>query len=279
MKIVILEIQKITDRKQFWIIFFMLVSAVFLDFVIKCQFYYGKPLSGIPSAYVETILNDYTMSSPMGILYNSFIFFLFATIIASDCLYDEKELGVHNFIFSRVGKVRYVISKGIAIAVVVFFTILIPLLTSQLLALFAFPVQGGLVHQIAYNKLMPPDPERVLNYLESYYPYLNIMAFILIRALIGAAIAFLSYAMTFLSQPKKYTILLLPMVCFLLYTIIGRLAGQQITDVRASEIMATYILAVNPYGSVWVILGAILLPVLVGITLIKRGLNRDENFL
>ncbi|MGM9974583.1 MAG: hypothetical protein ACI33K_11150 [Clostridiaceae bacterium] len=278
MIIILSEIRKIIHRKQFWIVFSLLLITVFLDFFITCNFYYGAPLSQVPSAYGSFIIKNYKGAS-MDFLFGSFLFFLVAPIIASDIFYDEKEDGIHNYIFTRMSKERYVIYKATAMMLMVFFVIVFTLLTSQFLALSAFPIQGHLTEKITYNNLMEPDKKRVLSYFENFYPYLNNFIFIILRGITGAVAALLSFSITFVNHAKKYTILLVPMVFFVFYHTATSLIGTKISNLSTRFIVETYILKVNPYGSIWVIVGFLLFLFIISALFIWRGLRHNEALL
>lgn len=236
-------------------------------------------MSEIPSAYELTAINNYEVGTPVAILLDSFLFFLMTGVIASDSFYDEKELGIHNFTFTRIGKSKYLLYKAVAIMAVVFLMLSFVLALSQLLAMFAFPVQGHLTSRITYNELMKPDSDRIFAYFENYYPYWNSVIFIFIRSLTGAIIALLTFAITFVNHAKKYIILLLPMAFYIIYSLITSIISSKIPSIRLGEIVETNVLNVNGYGSIWVMAMYLAVCAAVGIVLILRGMKHDETLL
>lgn len=276
MRIIMLEVKKIVNRKSFWIVLCLLLASVFLDFFITCKLYLGQPLSTVPSAYYVMIINKYEGGTPSSLLFDSFLFFLVSAMIASDTLYDEKVLGINNYTFTRMDKGRYVFYKAISVTSVVFFTVFFAILLSQILTLCAFPAQGHLSGQITYNGLMAPDKERVFSYFESYYPYLNIFIFIILRGLIGAVAALLSFSLAFLEHAKRFTILLAPMVIYVIYSMTVALFASKIEDISTATIVGTNLLKVNTPGTLWVIVVFLSLELGASIFFIKRGLKNDE---
>lgn len=278
MRILTIEIKKILHRRQFWTLLALLLASIFLDFLVTCNFYQGKNLTEIPSAYELMIINNYESFST-GLLFSSFLFFLIAAMMGSDLFLEEIEMGIHNGILSRASRKQIVISKGVAIMIVVFCAVTFCLLISQFLAISAFPLQGNLTSRITYNELMEPDEHRIFSYFQNYMPYINSLIFIVIRGITGAAAAFLAFSLTAIPGMKKYILLLVPMLVYIVYSMLTALIASRIDSTPVSQVVDTNILTVNGYGSIWMNAGFLLLYFGVGSLLLWKGMRRDVCFL
>lgn len=278
MQILRIEIKKLLYRRQFWTLLVLLLVTVFLDFVVTCHFYQEKKLTEIPSAYELMIINNY--ESPFtGMLFSSFLFFLIAPMMGSDLFLEEIEKGIHNDLLTRTSRKQIAASKGVTLMIVVFCAITFCLLISQILAVSAFPLQGNLTSKITYNELMNPDKNRIFSYFQNYMPYMNSLIFIVIRGITGAAAAFLAFSLTMIPGIKKYILLLVPMLVYIVYSMIMALIASNIESIPISNVVETNILAVNGYGSIWMDIGFLLLYFGVGSLLLWKGMRRDACFL
>lgn len=278
MNMIKIEIKKIINRKQFWILLCLLLISVFIDFYYTCKACSGKPLSQVASAYELMILYNLSGSSA-GMFFNSFLFFLISSAIASDLFYNEIEMGIHNAAFTRISRRRYIVCKAAAMMLIVFSTVMGCLLISQILALSAFPLQGNLTSKITYNELLEPDENRIFSYFQNYYPYVNSLIWIAVRGVIASVTSLLAFSLTFLYRTKQYLILLTPMLIYILYSTAAGLIASGIEDIWLSTIVETNLLAVNGYGSIWVSVLFLAFEVLVSLLLIRKGIHDDEVFL
>lgn len=279
MHIYLSEIKKIVSRKQFWIIFLFLIGVVFLDFYLTCQYYQSKPLSEIPSAYDILIINNFYDGSIGSVFFCSFPFFLITSLIGSDVFFEEKEMGIHNLTFTRIQRYQYVFYQAASMMTVVMVMIVFVIMLSQGLALTAFPFHGYMLDDVtAYNSLLV-SPEYIFSGLRAHNPYLNNIVYAILWGIIGAVFALLSYALAFLQQMKRYTMLMFPMIAFLIYTTIVSQIAVHMNSVRLSQCIETYLLKVNGSGSLLVYLGIILCVSGISLLLIWRGLKNDPELL
>lgn len=278
MQLIRIELKKLLCRRQIWILLALLMASVFLDFFSTCEFYRGTNLTEIPSAYELMIINNYA-NPPTGLLFCSFLFFLVTTLMGSDLFLEEIELGIHTNILSRISRKQMIISKGCAISILVFCTVIVCLLISQLLAVVAFPLQGNYTSKITYNELMEPDKNRILSYFQNYMPYLNSIIFIFIRGVTGAVAAFFAFSLTFVPYIKKYMLLLIPMLFYIFYSLTTSLIATKIEDIPLSNLIETNILAVNGYGRIWMCIAFLLVQLVAGGVLIWKGIKIDDIFL
>lgn len=273
------QIKKIMRRKQFWVIFILFLGIVFLDFYLTCRNYQGKMLSEIPSAYNLIIIDNYFDGSIGDLFFRNFPFFLFVSIIGSDIFYEERHKGIYNFTFTRMNRYRYMMIQAAALISVVFFVVVLSILLSLGLALTAFPMQGYMLEDVTgYNSLLA-TPGYILSTLRVESPYTNAVLYAFIWGIAGAVFALLGYSLSFIHQLKKYTILLVPMTVYLIYTVISSQMVSQIKNVKISTAIGTYLLQVNGPGNILVYMGILFVVFFISILLILRGLSNDQELL
>lgn len=261
------EIKKITHRKQFLIVFIIFFAAAIVDFLITCKNYYGIELSWVRSAYKCGILTN-----EIGMFTNQFfgtLFPLLVCVAVSDVFCNENEMGITNFIYSRISPKKNIMSKAYAVIIVSFLISFIPLIINFLLTFTAFPLQGYYCTNATYLTLTSPEEGRVLGYLEMFYPYINCLIFILIRCFIGVALALFAFALSLLKSLNKYVILFSGMVYFLLYSCIVGL------PVFNNTVVNTDIFTINGYGSGLMIFVFIILSCLISFCMIIAGMKKE----
>lgn len=260
------EIIKIVRRKQFKIVFFILFFSAILDFLVTCKNYYGIELSWVRSAYECTLLkNNVKMFTRQ---FFTTLFPLVVSIIASDIYYEEYSLGINNFIFTRVSKIRNVRTKIFSIVIVVFFTVCIPLLVNFALTLTAFPIQGYYAKNTSYLTLTIRQSDRILSYMEIYHPYLNILIYIIIRSILGVTMALVSFSISLIHKFNRYIILFSGMIFYFLYS--------NLVSLSNSEILNTDIFGINNYGSIWMIVVYILISLAFSFVFVIIGCKKEN---
>ncbi len=261
------EIMKIIRRKQFVLVFTIFLCAVFLDFLITCKCYYGIELSWVRSAYKCNILDN-----SVGAFTAQFFTTLFPIMVCigtADVYYEENTLGMNNFILTRVKKRKNIKFKVISLLVVTFAMIFIPLIINYGLTLTAFPLQGHYCSNATYLTLTYPEKDRLLGYLEMFYPYLNIFVFIIIRCMVGCALSFFSFSFSVVCPMNRYVVLFSGMIYYVLFNCITGL--PRICD----SVINISLFQINSYGSIWAIIGFIVFTFFVGGVMIHIGLKKE----
>lgn len=273
------ELKKQIQRKQLWMIFLFFLCVVFFDFYLTCKYYQGKPLSQIPSASdVIIIWNSYD-GSIGDLFFRSFIFILIICLIGSDTFYLEKEAGLQNFIFTRICREHYILAQAAAVMTVVFGITFLTIVVSQILVCMAFPIQGYTVRDlIAYNSLLK-TPGYMLSGLRAVSPYLNNIVYACLWGMVAAVFALFSYALGFLYHAKRYVLLLVPAIIFLVYDILISELLSKFSGNFVLEALDINLLTRNGVGSGFVYGG--ILFVLTGISclFIWKGLRDDQKLL
>lgn len=248
-----LEIRKCIKRTEFKIALIAIFSAIFLDYIILCKGYYGSALSKVMSASDGSILTN-LIKTPLSPIV-SILLPLTVSFIYSDSYLEERKWGLSNFINTRISKNKYILAKAIAIAIVSLFIIFIPLIINMLLAIIAFPIQGHNTFGLPdYKKLSYIDPGIMLNRIKTYYPYINILIFIIIRALFASSFALISFGISFFNKINKYLVILSSMIINTLLMMITDILSRIIPNRDISRAIGTNILGTNSYGNfIWLI--------------------------
>lgn len=271
------EIKRIVLSKGYIIVAMFFLAMILIDFFVSAQWAYGRNLSEIPSAYQMSILSN--KGNIFDLAFGSFIFLLISNFIAMELISEEVEKKIYTYICTRVCFKEYLKVELLAVVVVTFFTVWICLMLSLGLTLIAFPIQGYFTDVTTHNMLMSPDPNRLFGYLHNYYPYLNILLLITIRAGIAAVTTFLSAAILICNSFSKHVAFMVPMVIYIVYSTLTSLASDNIEDIGLYSIVETNILSVNGAGNEIVLFGYLIIQVIIGIMLIKMGLRNNETIL
>lgn len=238
------EIQKIVNRKQFYLVLFILFIAVVADFLVTCKCYYGAELLYVRSAYRCTIIkNDIGLISSQCF---STLLPILVCMVASDIYYEEYTLGITNCLYTRCKKQKNIRCKVVAIMLVVFLMSLGMLLFSLGLCSATFPIQGHYSSNTTYLTITTPEQNRILSWFEAFHPYWNLVIFMIIRSCIAALLAAFAFTVSLFQKFNRYIVLLSGFLYFILYT--------NITVIFENEFMNTDVMGINTYGSIWAIL-------------------------
>ena len=269
-----IEIKKCLKRKEFTFILLLITIAIASDFVLTCIRFYGCKTSQLLSAYEATIITN-IIQTPLYPVFAILLPFT-ASIVGSDLYLEEQINGSESVINTRISKKYNIISKAIAISIISFFIVLIPLLINQVLALIAFPIQGynGLGFS-DYKKLIYVDKGIMLSQIQVYYPYLNNIIFIIIRSIFAVSFTLVSYGVSFIPNVNRYLVILSSFIINTLLTFVLAIIAFILLNINESlsEAMGTNILGVNGYGNIYVLFGILLLYLFMGILLINRGIK------
>lgn len=273
-RLIKLEIIKCIKRTEFKIASIAVFCAIFLDYIILCKGYYGSALSKVMSASNGTILTNLVktpLSPIIGILLP-----LTVSIVYSDSYLEERKWGLTNFINTRISKEKYILAKAISIAIVSFLIIFIPLLINELLAIIAFPIQGHNTFGLPdYKKLSYIDPGIILNKLQIYYPYTNILIFIIIRSLFASSFALISFGISLFNKTNKYLVILSSMIINTLIMIVLNVLSRVIANEGISRAMGTNILWTNSYGNFAWLIFILCVYFIASFILIQKGMKNE----
>lgn len=269
------ELKKCFNRKEFKIIFIVIIGAILLDFFLLCKEYYGEHLSYVMPAYNGTIITNIVKSPLEPII--SILLPLTVSIIYSDSYLSEENMGIGNLIDTRVGRKTNIKSKVIAIIIISFFVVFIPLIINMILSLIAFPFNGYNTFGLPdYKRLSYVSDEIALGYMQIYYPYINLCIFIFIRSLYSVAFALLSFGISFYSKRNKYISILSAFIINMVFVMIFEIISRFFSLSKFSEIIGTSYLSVNPRGSFIFIIIILALYFCIDFILINGAIDKIE---
>lgn len=274
-----IEIKKCLKRKEFIFILLLIIVAISMDFTLTSMHFYGSKTSQLLSAHSGIIINN-IIRTPLQPVFGVLLP-ITVSIIGSDMYLEEKINGTENVINTRISKKENIISKAIAISIISFFIVLIPLLIDQILSLIAFPTQGnGSFRESRYKQLIYIDKGIMLNSIQAYYPYLNNIIFMIIRAISAVLFTLISYGFSFIPKVNKYLSILSSFIIHTLLTTVLSLISFIILmsgiNESLSEAIGTDILGVNGYGNIYVLFGILLIYLILGIKLINKGIKSED---
>ncbi|MEG2869781.1 MAG: hypothetical protein RR894_18775 [Terrisporobacter sp.] len=269
-----IEIKKCLKRKEFILILLLMIIAITSDFALTCLRFYGCKTSELLSAYEGTLITN-IIQTPLYPVF-SILLPLAVSIIGSDVYLEEKINGTSNLINTRISKKDNIISKAIAMSIVSFLVVLVPLLINQILALIAFPIQGyngfGLDD---YKKLIYIDKGIMLSQIQTYYPYLNNIIFIIIRSIFAVSFFLMSYGFSLLPKINKYLAILSSFIVNMLLTTVLSILSFILLNINEflSEAVGTSFLGVNGYGNIYILFGILIIYLIIGIFLINKEIK------
>ncbi len=136
--------------------------------------------------------------------------FIAIFVYALQTIYERKK-GISYTILLRTTKRRYIWGRGIAIFIVNFMTIFIPLVVNYLLCMIAFPKEGldnkfGVAPYDIFNQY---KPDKLFDMLRIQHPILYDWILILMLSLTVAGLAILSYGITCIVNYSKHHYMLI----------------------------------------------------------------------
>ena len=242
--------------------------------MLLCKSYYGLGLSEIISAKNGLILTN-TLKSPLCYIF-SLILPIITSLIYSDSYIIDKSSGINNMIYTRVNKSRYIRTKGLAVFLISFISVLLPLIIEYIFVLAVFPLQGHFNLGLAsYKDLIYTDSNRILIKLATYKPYLNLLLFIVIRAAFGGVFSLFAYGISFVKNANRYIVIISSFIAYLAVSILCNTLSKVIYSKQYSLFFGTNIFGINGYGSIYMILLQFLFFFISSILLIEIGIHKE----
>lgn len=201
-RLFLLEGKNCLNRKEFKIVFAILMFLSVGSFLVTCYHFYGDSLTQIRSAHETGMLQGVYSTSFVIML--TVLLPLFATMIYSDSFYSEVQFGVYKSIMTRTSMPKYVGVKAICTFGLTFFTFFIPIMLNLLLNLIAFPVEG-----YDNNYSLPPY---VIDYCERNMfelirlesPYLYYCLYACIISMFAGVFSLLAFSFYFYVSKGKF---------------------------------------------------------------------------
>lgn len=238
------EFKNCFKSKKFRFTFCIMLLMITIGSILSCKEYYGGSLSSIRGAYQMSFIQGIDYKRINGYIISTLP--LIASIIYSDSLLVEYDSGVYKNIITRVDKKKYLISKLIVIITVVFLTMFIVLLISEIFSLIAFPIEG-----IDNNCSLPSYDIGYQNYQKKWLfdrirlqsPYFYNLIFITVISLFGSLFAGLSYSISLVVKWKRLFILSFVYILYTIYEAIlpWSLVGFSFSNIISDAYKATLV--------------------------------------
>lgn len=181
-----IELKNCFNRKEFKFIFGLLcLLAVGTYFYLVLQ-YKHDGIKWQRSSYDSLMMVHPSVST----IYSTIMMLLpiIVGFVYSDCYYRDIKKGRRNYICTRYSEKKYVLSQALAVAIMSFLVIVIPLLINLGLCRLTFLSSG-----MDNNYALPPYDIGVQNYAPEHWKELfrlgNPMGYYLVRILIIGAVA------------------------------------------------------------------------------------------
>ena len=262
----------------------LMFSAVIIDFLVNCYNFYGNKLSSVYSANEMMILNNISRQ-PIRIIFTVALPIV-ASIVASDMYFTDKKKQINTYIITRINRRSYIKTQALAIFLVVSVSAFAALLLSLLLCLIAFPLNGlnpfGLiVERLIQMEDSSYEPYNVLERLSFCHPYINIMFFTIMRALIAGMFALLSYGISFIGKLNKYVVFL---AAFFIYNVVEFIEAIMdsyfmhigIANTTLGQLVCSGLLQVNPSGNLLTYFKDIIFYCFIIFVTVSVGIKKEE---
>lgn len=268
------EIKKILNRREFYFSFLIFFFAMVGEFIYKCYMFREVDLSDVVSAYESHILYNVTQT-PFIQVY-SLMLPILISVAAATMAYEEKKSNLLGSLYTRTSKKEYINDQYKAVFVTAFSMVLFCLLISLLLSLITFPYQGHFSYNDPeYERFLHANTNILFDSLDRLHPYINILIFIVLRALFAGAFASFAYGLSYIFC-NKIAIIIAPFIFELLLEValmIIRLVGGK----HLKGISETRIFSMNNDGKLWVIVFIWLVLMFIGKIGINKGIRvKDE---
>ncbi|WP_039222638.1 hypothetical protein [Clostridium novyi] len=275
-----LELKNCLRRKEFKIIFTIIMAGVLMHFINEWHELLIKDLTNVLGGYDHTVLQS-VFPNPLLISIGS-LMPLTCSLIYSDSYYTDIKNGIYKNIVTRTNRFNYVLSKIIITFTVSFLIIFIPLIIDQILCYMCFPFRGHMNYfgdpSYIYINTIYPDVQ--LHYMSIFHPYINNFIYILINSLFGGLLALLSLSISFVIKKNKYIIVLSSFIIFEIYKFISEILPDIIEYLFNKSIdisIVNGVLHPNNTTSKILLPCSVFVIVLVSTLLIYYGYKKDFN--
>lgn len=199
--ILLFEVKHCFTSRKFKIIFLMCTIIAIMSFLVNVNFYYGKNIIEIRSAFDVNIING-TKSSAIRMVILTLLP-LISLLLYSDSFLIDYNTGMYKNIISRISSKKYILNKIIVIVTISFFTIFYMFLLNEILCLITFPIDGisDNFGNPSFVKTYVPDAFLALTKLRN--PYLYDFIMIMIYSCIAMLHALLYFAISLFFKHKR----------------------------------------------------------------------------
>ncbi|MBW9159399.1 hypothetical protein [Clostridium tagluense] len=189
----------------FLFIFFISIFA----FYIQASLDFGKPAISLRSAYENTLFTALDIRFIMLII--AIVGPLIISFAFGDIYFDDLESNCVSLILTRENKKKYHRNNLLAVFILSFIIMLIPLLINLALCLFTYPLEGLDNGTFTPSFVINLPKGNYIEYLRILHPLAYNMFYILTPSIIFALFACITYCLSMIIKANKY------LCCFVSY--------------------------------------------------------------
>lgn len=208
-----ININDILKSNKFKTIFTILLGIPLLHFYLSCFNFYGTTNFNISPSYNMGIINGvffrkiiklYIMTLP-----------LLASLLCSDCYYNDKKNNLDKCIIIKCGRKKYFWAKLLTIIILTFTIFFLTLALNEILIYIAFNKNGilGTTYE-EFNSI-----GFLFQGIKNTYPYAYIIIVIFINSIFASIIATLSFCISIITKYNILTINIIVFMFFIIYCI------------------------------------------------------------
>lgn len=278
------EMKKIWKQWEVWFVLIGSVGIGIIGFFNACQSNStyadcGTTLETVYSAERYTLLGS---GSDFSLIVILCIMPIFATLIASASLAEEKKNRLVPILVSRNSRPSFYSVKGIAISITAFLGSTLPFLFSGLFSFLAVPIKevapmvSTSLYENSYTLYSYETGHMLFPSLYLNSPVFNYLAHVGLIGLYGMGLALLAYGISFFFHKSPILLMLLPMlISFAVTFLLIALSTGDYVIIEYFSILPNPDLSLNAFGVLGILLGILLLDLL----LIFIGIKRNEDVL
>lgn len=190
------------NRTKTIVVFFIFFLIAILAFYLQAMHDFGIPTSMLRSAYENTMFISLEVRYIMLII--SLVGPLIISFAFGDIYFDDLESNCVSLILTRENKRKYHRNNLLAVFILSFLIMLIPLLINLGLCVFTYPLRGldNSTHTAAY--IINTSSINSLEYLKVYHPLKYNMIYILTPSIVFALFACVTYCLSIIMKVNKY---------------------------------------------------------------------------
>ncbi len=197
-----ITIKRGMNRTKTIVIFLMLFLLAIFSFYFQAMLDFGNSVSTLRSAYENTMLISLELRFIMLIM--TLIGPLIISFAFGDIYFDDLDSNCISLILTREEKRKYHRNNLLAVFIISFFIMLIPLLINLGLCMYTYPLTGFDNSTCTPAYVISKAPVNSLEYLRIYNPLRYNMIYIITPSIIFALFASVTYCISIVIKTNKY---------------------------------------------------------------------------
>ncbi|KYH31142.1 ABC-2 family transporter protein [Clostridium tepidiprofundi DSM 19306] len=259
--------RQVTRSKAIFIFLCILLMALF-TYYSEIKWNYGAPTYFIRSAYENTFIQS--LDSRYIVIILSIVGPIFISFAFSDIYIEDLNSQSISMLFTRDNKRKYHRNNILAIFILSFLILFIPLMINFILCLITYPVVGLDNSTATPAFIIHYDKNNILDIIRILHPSIYIIIRSAIPSLIFALFACITYCISLVIKANKY------LCCFLSYSIyIGyNLILNKLNMSKYS--FYSYINTASKNGDIFILVCILLILVIFIVTMYFIGVNKKD---